>query len=130
MAKSEEAVARDAAKWHKRKNEWFAANGPCSCGSWDSLELHHVDPKTKIGHNVWSWAEERRNAELAKCVAKCRKCHTDLHAAMRQKHGIGGWKRGCRCENCLEAKRVEKRKYYARKVNKAGLSYNGKFKFV
>lgn len=58
-----------------RRKEWFDANGPCvDCGSWENLELDHVDARLKVSHNVWSWREERRLAELAKCVVRC---HTD-----------------------------------------------------
>jgi len=59
-----------------RRAEWFAENGPCAlCGSWDDLELDHVDPATKVHHVVWSWSKARREAELAKCRALCETCH-------------------------------------------------------
>ena len=29
----------------------------------------------KISHRIWSWARERREAELLKCVARCKPCH-------------------------------------------------------
>ncbi len=45
------------------------------CGSWDELEVDHVDPALKISHSIWSWSLERRLAELAKCVVRCRACH-------------------------------------------------------
>jgi len=28
-----------------------------------------------VTHRVWSWARERREAELAKCVVRCVACH-------------------------------------------------------
>lgn len=60
----------------KRREQWFTSHGPCiDCGTWESLELDHVDPSLKITHNVWSWKQERREAELAKCVARCEECH-------------------------------------------------------
>ena len=60
----------------RRRSEWFAANGPCACcGSWDDLELDHVDPATKVHHAVWTWGDRRREAELAKCQALCHGCH-------------------------------------------------------
>jgi hypothetical protein len=39
------------------------------------LELDHVDPALKVSHRVWSWARERREAELAKCQVLCHDCH-------------------------------------------------------
>lgn len=60
----------------KRRNNWFAENGPCvKCQSWDNLQLDHIDPKTKISHKIWSWSDERRLAELAKCQVLCKLCH-------------------------------------------------------
>lgn len=61
-----------------RRIEWFSKNGPCSkCGSLDRLELDHVDPKDKIHHCIWSWSEERREAELSKCQVLCHNCHLE-----------------------------------------------------
>ena len=60
----------------RRRREWLVANGPCvDCGNWDNPEVDHVDPSTKVTHNVWSWAKVRREAELAKCVVRCTDCH-------------------------------------------------------
>lgn len=68
--------ARARQVWQERRAAWFAANGPCvDCQSWESLELDHVDPNTKVSHRVWSWANARRLAELSKCVARCHRCH-------------------------------------------------------
>lgn len=62
----------------RRRAAWFAENGPCvDCGSWEELQLDHVDASQKIEHNVWSWAKARRLAELAKCVVRCQPCHWD-----------------------------------------------------
>jgi hypothetical protein len=60
----------------RRRQEWLTTNGPCvDCGSWDDLQVDHVDASLKINHRVWSWARARRNAELAKCVVRCISCH-------------------------------------------------------
>jgi 5-methylcytosine-specific restriction endonuclease McrA len=68
-----------AAQWQwmkRRRDAWFAEHGPCAkCKSFIDLELDHVDPKHKISHTVWSWADERRLAELSKCQALCKPCH-------------------------------------------------------
>ncbi|MES2355581.1 MAG: HNH endonuclease signature motif containing protein [Pseudomonadota bacterium] len=59
-----------------RRAEWLAKNGPCrKCGSSEKLEVDHVDPSQKVTHQVWTWAQERRDAELAKCQVLCSKCH-------------------------------------------------------
>jgi hypothetical protein len=60
----------------ERRQNWLEANGPCvDCGSWECLEVDHVDASLKVSHKVWSWREERRLAELSKCVVRCHSCH-------------------------------------------------------
>lgn len=63
--------------WVRRRREsWFTENGPCvDCGSPDELELDHVNAALKVSHRIWSWSAARRDAELRKCVARCRPCH-------------------------------------------------------
>lgn len=59
-----------------RRQEWIAANGPCTdCGSWEKLQVDHLDAKDKVSHRVWSWSKVRRENELAKCVVRCFPCH-------------------------------------------------------
>jgi 5-methylcytosine-specific restriction endonuclease McrA len=68
-------------RWYRdvvvgRRDEWFKRNGPCKhCGSWENLELDHVDPSQKESHSVWSWTDIRRDLELKKCQPLCRNCH-------------------------------------------------------
>lgn len=63
----------------RRRREWLLQNGPCAqCGSSDSLEIHHRDPKQKVTHLVWSCRQAVRDAELAKCAVLCRACHTEI----------------------------------------------------
>ena len=65
-----------------RREKWLSENGPCrKCGSSLNLEVHHINPAEKDSHRIWSWAEPRRTAELAKCEVLCRKCHHDIHNA-------------------------------------------------
>lgn len=95
-------------KWMaERRAAWFAANGPCRhCGSSERLELDHIDPSTKVTHAVWSWTEERRNAELAKCQPLCHACHLEKTRQQLRRpitHGRTGYKRGCRCDACRVA---------------------------
>lgn len=101
----------------KRRLKWLSENGPCvACGSWDRLEVDHKDRGTKSQYlrdyhtgSIWSWAEPRRLAELAKCQALCHICHKNKHASP---HGaIRRYKMGCRCTLCTEAKRVTTANY-------------------
>jgi hypothetical protein len=64
-------------EWMKRRRrEWLQQNGPClDCGTWEDLTVDHVDASRKVSHRVWSWTKARRDAELAKCVARCWPCH-------------------------------------------------------
>lgn len=59
-----------------RRGKWLTDHGPCvDCGSWDDLQVDHIDASAKVSHRVWSWSEERRSAELSKCVVRCEPCH-------------------------------------------------------
>lgn len=71
---AQRAYQRD---WMKqRRQAWFEANGPCvDCGASEHLEVDHADASLKVAHRVWSWAEDRRLAELEKCVVRCQSCH-------------------------------------------------------
>ena len=84
--------------------------GQCvKCGSKENLEFDHIDPKTKISHVMWSWAEVRRRAELTKCQLLCSDCHKAKTAKDRgyktRPHGtLTSYKRyGCKCELCRAA---------------------------
>jgi hypothetical protein len=69
----------------QRRLDWLMEHGPCvDCGSGNDLEVDHVDASTKITHRVWSWARERREAELAKCVVRCEACHDRKTTASRE----------------------------------------------
>jgi len=94
-----------------RRQEWLKANSPCKvCGSWDNLEVDHIDPATKVHHSVWSWSAKRRIAELAKCQTLCEKCHLQKSiayfkqinpSAKRRKVGPEGTVWCSRCEKFL-----------------------------
>ncbi len=81
------AITR-ATEMEKRRcarTTWLSVNGPCKkCGSPDNLELDHVEPGTKVSHNVWSWTPMRRDLELTKCQVLCRRCHRQKTSAERQ----------------------------------------------
>jgi hypothetical protein len=73
----------------RRRQEWFDENGPCVwCGSEDDLEIDHIDPMIKENNSVWSWSEERRKAELAKCRVLCHDCHEARHAKLSRQDVI------------------------------------------
>lgn len=73
----------------RRRQAWLTENGPCvDCGSWEDLEVDHVDAKSKVSSSVWSWAAERRLAELAKCVVRCASCHT-TKTVVNEEHAYG-----------------------------------------
>ena len=109
-----------AREWiRKRRQKWFSQNGPCiKCGSWENLELDHIEPEKKISHNVWSWSQQRRDKELSKCQVLCQECHKAKTAEDKIgpiKHGNGGYRLGCRCETCTEEHTMKKRSWRARR---------------
>lgn len=64
----------------KRRMAWLIEHGPCKhCGSWEDLEVDHVDKELKSLpiENVWSMRAEVRRIELAKCQVLCRPCHLE-----------------------------------------------------
>lgn len=58
-----------------RRAEWFEGKVCVDCGGSRNLEVDHVDASRKVSHRIWSWTAKRRNAELAKCVVRCKPCH-------------------------------------------------------
>lgn len=117
MYKNPDEQRRYMREWIRRRREaWFAENGPCArCGSEEDLLLHHRDPTKKVSHRIWSWSEKRRLEELAKCVVLCRKCHDAVHHPLV--HGAAGYKRGCRCQICRAAQTARQRAYRRRLRN-------------
>jgi hypothetical protein len=85
--------------WIRDRREAFFADKVCLlCAGTESLELHHVDPEEKISHRIWSWSEERRAIELAKCAVLCDDCHKAAH-----RHGSSErYALGCRCATCRD----------------------------
>lgn len=129
---SKEASNANSERNQRRRDEWFSLNGPCkSCGSWDGLELDHVDPSKKFTHRIWGYCEEKRAAELIKCQPLCGSCHkikTATYRAQLIKHGtdLAYRKFKCRCRDCRLAHaewfrsyrdRKRKNRFSARKSN-------------
>jgi 5-methylcytosine-specific restriction endonuclease McrA len=100
----------------KRRKSFFEGKACLHCGSIERLELHHINPKTKEHHAIWSWREERRINELSKCIVLCNSCHkieTAKYATLRRKeHGRGGYSRGCRCEICYKSQQSHNAERY------------------
>jgi 5-methylcytosine-specific restriction endonuclease McrA len=119
--------------WAKsRRRAWLEAHGPCvRCGSKKELTVDHVDPTKKCDHKVWSWSEERRNEELAKCQVLCKDCHKLKTSGEQRKplvHGtLSGYKhRGCRCPDCTKVATDSKNRWRAeRKRISAGWFLQG-----
>lgn len=115
---------KDLAQQREYQRQWmanqravfFAGKSCVDCGSAEDLELDHLDKTTKADHRVWSWSSKRRQAELEKCVVRCDACHNERHAAeRRQDHGVGAYKRGCRCQVCRDAKAEKERRWRERR---------------
>lgn len=104
----------------RRRAAWLEGQSCVRCGASEDLHVHHRDPEQKVSHTVWSWREDRRLAELAKCEVLCRSCHEEHHAALLRRHGTRGrYKKGCRCEPCRAAKARENARYRARRFGVA-----------
>lgn len=102
----------------RRKAEWFEGKSCVECGSTENLELDHIDPATKITNAIWSWSEERRNAELAKCQVLCHDCHVKkTHIDLDHfQHGTPSeYQRGCRCVPCRANKSAAMKRETRRK---------------
>lgn len=96
----------------RRRTEWINENGPCKkCGTWNNLEVDHIDPnlKTIKPSSLWSRSLEIRLKELANCQVLCKSCHLEKTLAERPKaqHGTVNMydDHACRCDECREAKR-------------------------
>ena len=108
-------------KWiSNRRLEFFRGKICKECGEDDisKLNLHHRNPESKESHKIWSWSKERREAEILKCDILCKKCHTELHAKQRRKHGTRSrYIAGCICTEC-KAKMAECTKRWKDNKNK------------
>lgn len=73
----EKQRAFQAAHLAARRALWISENGPCACGSFDRLEVDHIDPATKTMQPgaIWSRRAEVRERELSLCQVLCHDCH-------------------------------------------------------
>jgi 5-methylcytosine-specific restriction endonuclease McrA len=80
-----------------RRMKWISKNGPCSfCGSFQDLEVDHIDPDNKEFNpkEIWSRSEKVRDEELKKCQVLCRLCHLSKTAVdlSRMNTGVPNFK--------------------------------------
>lgn len=90
--------------------------GKCSkCGSVEKLEIHHKDKSQKsfnpTSKSDMSW--KRRVEELNKCEILCMWCHKAAHGRVARHGAEGMYALGCKCELCLEHRRVKSRQFRA-----------------
>ena len=89
--KNKEEQKRFQREWCAKRRHDFLKDKDCTnCHTKEKLELHHIDPKQKISHHVWSWSETKRLKEIAKCEVLCETCHKDKHKELRQNVGDAG----------------------------------------
>ena len=98
-----------------RRKAWFKDKTCVKCGSAELLELHHIDPRTKISNSIWGWSKERQNSELAKCEVLCRSCHSIKTREQRVGTVVHGTRTGymkykCRCPLCTVETSVAREK--------------------
>lgn len=98
------------ARYHRRRAEAIEQlGGKCTaCGSAESLEFDHIDPKTKTGDTgkLFTMGEKRLQAELLKCHLLCKSCH-GVKTSQQNSVEHGGGKTGkknCYCELCKPLK--------------------------
>lgn len=89
MGTKEEQRAFQRNWMRQRRLEFFKDKCCVKCGSVENLNLDHIDPATKVTHNIWSWKKERREAEISKCQVLCFNCHAEKSAAYRIERAKG-----------------------------------------
>lgn len=107
-----------AREWIKARRMNFFFEKRCKeCGTTENLQLHHLDPKKKESHNIWSWSKNRREKEIDKCIVLCHDCHVKAHTIMQVTHGTAScYRHGkCRCSLCREANTIAVRETRRRK---------------
>jgi 5-methylcytosine-specific restriction endonuclease McrA len=118
--KSKDEQRKYQLQWMRRRREaWLQANGPCrKCGSGDRLEIDHINPddKQRQPRDIWSRRKEIRDAELAKCQVLCEACHMDKTKRDLGLHGIGQYRKGCRCDTCKASRRTSEKRKAARRL--------------
>lgn len=94
-----------------RRGSYFKDKCCEECGSTEKLELHHIDPSNKFTHKIWSYREDIREKEIAKCSVLCQRCHLKETIVQHSYHSKSRYSKGCRCEICRYAKKLSNDKY-------------------
>lgn len=98
-----------------RRAAWFADKVCVVCGTTEELELHHINPATKVSHNIWGWTAARRDVEVAKCEVRCNVHHMDRTKEQLTRPLVHGTAKGygklCRCRACTDAASAERQQY-------------------
>jgi len=106
-------------RYRRRKTKAIEELGnKCTeCDTTENLEFHHVDPSEKdfTVTTGATFSEERWNAEVAKCILLCMKCHREKHSG--PKHGTISSYRYCKCDKCKAAKSKYNREYHLKNKN-------------
>lgn len=101
-----------------------------------AMVFHHTDPNSKdfaIGQDGVARSWERIMGELDKTTLVCANCHAEIHHEWNEKenvlayekmrelvparasksftHGNSGYVLGCRCQECLDGRALESRRY-------------------
>jgi hypothetical protein len=107
--KKPEDLRRAQREWCRARRQAFFNGKRCArCGGTEALELDHVDPEKKVSHKIWSWSDDRRDAEIAKCQVLCGECHLlktfGRPVGARAEHGTRSrYRSGCKCGPCRKA---------------------------
>jgi len=107
-------------RYFSRRDNWIDENGPCQyCGSWENLEVDHIDRDEKDESHIFFLSSVRREPELLKCQVLCNFCHKsktrEEHISKRQHGTYSMYVNGkCRCSFCKEANLEYKRDLYRR----------------
>lgn len=119
MGHTPETRKRAYAKTKEARKTFFQGKACVKCNATSDLQLDHINPAEKIDHNIWSWSEESRNAEIKKCQILCKECHKrktkdDLRKMFSKpiEHGTATAyeHKGCRCELCRDARGKARKK--------------------
>lgn len=105
-------------RYHRRRAEYLEKlGGRCvDCGQAENLEFDHDDPATKsfdVGKAISGWSKSRLDAEMLKCVLRCKAHHkakSDSELSVEHGGGVSG-KKNCPCAPCKAQKAVYMKNY-------------------
>lgn len=114
-------------RYYKRREKYIAKlGGACvDCGTEKDLEFDHLDSSKKsfdVGKAFAGWSESRIEAELEKCVLRCKNHHLEKSknedfGSVEHGEGLTG-KRNCRCDLCRPLKNRYSAEFKKKKKHK------------